>query len=260
MTCVPAWAPPLLAVQFLTRVPVPVLDQLSAETVRAGLVRAVAWFPLVGTGIGLVTAALAIGLAQVWPPAVAVLIALSLEARLTGAFHEDAVADFCDAFGGGCTADDVRRILKDSRIGSYGALGLGLAVALRAAALMALPLTSQPVQAAAVISASACFGRLLVVVLMACLAPAPSGAGLARDIGSGVSARTAVAGALAAVPALAALAAFQPAALAAACLAGLLFLLWFRRLLLRRIGGSTGDCLGFAAYAGQLILLLCASA
>lgn len=260
MTIVPTWAPPLLAVQFLTRVPVPLLDRLSAEIVRAGLVKAVAWFPLVGTGIGLVTAGIAISLAQFWPAAVAVLVALILEARLTGAFHEDAVADFCDAFGGGVTAEDVRRILKDSRIGSYGALGLGLAVALRAALLMALPLATQPMQAAATIIASACFGRLLVVALMASVVPAPAGEGLARDIGSGVSARTAVAGGLIAVPGLAALAVLQPLALWASVAAGALFLMWFRRVLVRRIGGSTGDCLGFAAYAGQLILLLCAIA
>jgi adenosylcobinamide-GDP ribazoletransferase len=260
MIMVPWWAPPLLAVQFLTRVPVPLLDGLGSAVVQAGLVRAVAWFPLVGTLVGATTAAIIAGAAMLWPLPVAVLLALAAEARLTGAFHEDAVADFCDAFGGGITADDVRRILKDSRIGSYGALGLGLAVALRAALLMALPWAAQPWLAAAATVASACFGRLLVVALMASVAPAPAGNGLAKDIGSGVGFGTLAAGLVLSAPGLAAFALRLPAALAAACVTAGLFLWWFRGMLVRRIGGSTGDGLGFAAYVGQVLLLLAAAA
>jgi adenosylcobinamide-GDP ribazoletransferase len=253
---VPPWAPPLLALQFLTRVPVPLLDRLEGPQVQAGLVRAVGWFPLVGTLIGAVTAAAVLGLAQFLPLAVAVILALMIEARLTGAFHEDAVADFCDAFGGGYTDEDVRRIMKDSRIGSYGALGLGLAVALRAALLISLPVADDMLFASTAIIASACFARALVVAAMALIAPAPAGSGLAKDIGSAVRPRTVVMGALTAFPALAAFALLDGRALLATVLAAGVFLIWLRGMLLRRIGGSTGDCLGFAAYAGQLILLL----
>lgn len=253
---VPSWAPPLLALQFLTRVPVPLLDRLNGAQVQKGLVRAAGWFPLVGTLIGAVTAAAVLGLAQFMPLAAAVILALIVEARLTGAFHEDAVADFCDAFGGGYTADDVRRIMKDSRIGSYGALGLGLAVALRAVLLMSLPVTDDPMFAGAAITASACFARTLVVAAMALIPPVPAGTGLAKDIGSGMRACTVVTGALTALPALTAFALHDGRALLAAGLAAGVFLIWLRHMLLRRIGGSTGDCLGFAAYAGQLILLL----
>ncbi len=103
------------------------------------MTEAVAWFPFVGALIGLATALVVSGADLLWPPAIAVLVALACEAVLTGAFHEDAVADCCDAFGGGWTRDDVLRILKDSRVGSYGVLGLGLAVALRATGIAALP-------------------------------------------------------------------------------------------------------------------------
>jgi len=256
---VPPWAPPLLALQFLTRVPVPVLDRLEGPQVQAGLVRAVGWFPLVGTLIGMVTAGAVLGLAQFMPLAVAVILALMIEARLTGAFHEDAVADFCDAFGGGYTAEDVRRIMKDSRIGSYGALGLGLAVALRAALLMSLPVADDRLRAGAAIVASACFARALVVAAMALIPPAPAGTGLAKDIGSAVSLRTVVMSVVTAFPALAIFAFLDAGTLLLACLTAGVFLIWLRGVLLRRIGGSTGDCLGFAAYAGQLILLLAAA-
>lgn len=254
--CVPRWAPPLLAVQFLTRVPVPLLDRLDSAVVQAGLVKAVGWFPLVGAMVGVFTAALALGLAQIVPVAVAVIIALIAEARLTGAFHEDAVADFCDAFGGGYNADDVRRIMKDSRVGSYGALGLGLAVALRASLLISLPMTGQPLLAAAAIVASASFARLVVVAAMVLIPPVPTGTGLAKDIGGGVNAKTLLTGTLTALPALTVLAVLEWQSLLGAVILAGVFLLWLRRMLIRRIGGSTGDCLGFAAYAGQLILLL----
>ncbi len=255
----PWWAPPVLAVQFLTRLPVPGTAGMTGEQVAVGLVRAVGWFPLVGALVGAITAAVALSAASIWPVAVAVVLALAVEALVTGGFHEDAVADFCDAFGGGQSADDVRRILKDSRIGSYGSLGLMLALALRAALLMAV-LAGPPLLAALPIIASACFGRLLVVALMTVIAPAPTGTGLAKDIGIGVGPSTLLIALVLAVPGLLGFALMKPAALIAALIVAALFLWWFRRLLMRRIGGSTGDCLGFAAYAGQLMLLLAATA
>lgn len=259
-TACPWWAPPVLAVQFLTRLPVPSTAGLSAGAVSVGLVRAVGWFPLVGALVGAITAAIALAADQFWPVYVAVAIALAAEALVTGAFHEDAVADFCDAFGGGQSAEDIRRIMKDSRIGSYGSVGLILAVGLRAALMIVLVANASPLFAAAAIVASACFGRLLVVLMMVIVAPAPGAAGLAKDIASGVGGGTLGWAGVAAIPGLAPLAIVAPAALIGAALAGLAFALWFRRLLRRRLGGSTGDCLGFAAYAGQLILLLAVTA
>jgi adenosylcobinamide-GDP ribazoletransferase len=210
--------------------------------------------------VGAITAAVALAGAALWPAIVAVLLALIVEARLTGAFHEDAVADFCDAFGGGLTAADVRRIMKDSRIGSYGALGLGLAVGSRAALMVVAIDTMPPALTAAVIVASATLGRLVVVALMTIVAPAPGGEGLAKDVASGVGLPALALALVTALPGLVPLALLYPAALLWAVAAAALFLIWFRRLLLRRIGGSTGDCLGFAAYAGQLIVLLAATA
>lgn len=256
----PWWAPPVLAVQFLTRLPVPSTAGLSAQAVQAGLVRAVGWFPLVGALVGAITAAIALAAAQFWPVYVAVALALAAEALVTGAFHEDAVADFCDAFGGGQSADDVRRIMKDSRIGSYGSMGLIAAIGLRATLMVALLANASPLFAAAAIIGSACFGRVLVVCVMAIVAPAPGTAGLGKDIASGVGGGTLASAIVAASPGLAPLVIIAPAALIGAALAGFAFAVWFRRLLRRRLKGSTGDCLGFAAYAGQLILLLATTA
>lgn len=247
------WMPPLLAVQFLTRIPVPGLNHLTGEQARYGLSRSVIWFPLVGALVGVITAAILVGSAHIWPRAIAVIIALAIEARLTGAFHEDAVADFCDAFGGGHDPESTHRIMKDSRIGSYGALGLLLAVGLRAALLIALP---QKVIIIAII-ASACFGRLLAVAVMALVAPAATQeGGLAKDVGNRTNVKDLIWASLIGAPAVGLFAYWHPIAVLLTFVGSTLFLLWFRALLLRRLGGSTGDCLGFAAYAGQLILLL----
>lgn len=250
----------MLALQFLTRLPMSSTRALGADAVAIGLVRATSWFPLVGTLIGCITAAIALAAAQIWLAIVAVFTALAVEAWLTGAFHEDAVADFCDGFGGGRSADDVRRIMKDSRIGSYGTLGLLLAVGLRAVATAAAITTLDAALAAATIIGAATFGRWLVVVLMVIIEPAPGGGGLAKDVAGEVGMRGLGLATLTAVPGLLALAVMAPLSLLASCVAAGLFLVWFRGLLLRRIGGSTGDCLGFAAYVGQLMVLMVTTA
>jgi adenosylcobinamide-GDP ribazoletransferase len=102
------------AVQFLTHVPVPNFAN-DAETAAADLRRGVVYLPLVGALIGLSTSTVILAASSLWPSWVAAVVGLAYEAWLTGALHEDAVADFCDAFGGGWSREEVLRILKDSR-------------------------------------------------------------------------------------------------------------------------------------------------
>ncbi len=250
------WIPPLLAVQFLTRIPVPGLNGLTADTAKAGLAKSVIWFPVVGGLVGAVTAVTLIFADHFWARFIAVILALIVEARLTGAFHEDAVADFCDGFGGGMTPQRIHEIMKDSRIGSYGALGLGLAVALRAGLLMALP----GVLIIPALFASAAFGRYLAVCLMAIVPPLIQTSGLAKDIGAQVSPAQWLIASLLAVPFLIPLGIAMPIPLFAAIIVSLFFALWFRGYLLRHLGGVTGDCLGFGVYVGQILILLAATA
>jgi adenosylcobinamide-GDP ribazoletransferase len=254
------WIPPLLAIQFLTRLPVPGLNSLNAETAKAGLVKSVVWFPVVGAMVGTITAATILVTEQFWPRVIAVIVALIVEARLTGAFHEDAVADFCDGFGGGMTPQRIHEIMKDSRIGSYGAVGLGLAMALRASLLIVLP----PPLVLPALLASASFGRWLAVAMMATTEPfeptdRPSG-GLAKDIGARTSITQWLAATGLVLPFLVPLLLALPTPTAAAIGAAMLFLLWFRSFLQKNLGGVTGDCLGFAVYVGQILILLAATA
>jgi adenosylcobinamide-GDP ribazoletransferase len=252
----PPWAPPLLALQFLTRLPVPVLARLSREQAGDGLGRAMAWLPLVGTFIGSITAGVFLAASALWPPVVAALLALGVEGLLTGCFHEDAVADFCDAFGGTARGDAALRIMRDSRIGSYGTVGLGLAIGLRLAAMVALP---PPVAPAAIIGA-ATIGRLWAVLLAKLLPPPTDGPGIAARMGSGMPYGRAASALLLTIPGILPLLLLQARSVFISAALGAVFLWWLARFLRSRIGGSTGDCLGFAAYMGQLSLLLCAAA
>lgn len=247
--------PPLLAIQFLTRLPVSrLIPPLDEAQLRLGLRRAVAWFPAVGGLVGLIGAGVVLAGEALWPRAVTVLILLIVEARLTGAFHEDAVADFCDGMGGGQTPERIREIMKDSRIGSYGALGLMLAVGLRAALVIALP-AGFFIPA---LVASTAFGRWVAVAMMVSVPPLDQPGSLAKDIGQRPGLTILSAATLLALPFLLPLAAMMSgAALAGGGAASLIFIVWFRHFLRRHLGGVTGDCLGFAVYAGQLILLLC---
>ncbi len=241
------------AVQFLTRLPVPGGASADPSSYQADIGRALMLFPLVGGLIGGATA-LALWLGSlVWPFPLAVLVALAAEARLTGALHEDAVADVCDAFGGGATREDVLRILKDSRIGSYGLVGLGLALALRAGGLMA---AGEPARAALVLVVSGALGRLTMLAVMAAVPPVAGRPGLAGGVAPWAGWRGVAGGTAAGAPVLAWAAFADAPALALALLGCAAFVPWFGALVRRRIDGATGDCLGFAAYAGMVLATL----
>ena len=250
------WMPPLLAIQFMTRIPVPGLSKLQSDDVAAGMVRSAGWYPLAGGLVGAISAGVLVLSEGLWPRSVAVLIALIVEARLTGAFHEDAVADFCDGFGGGQTPERIHEIMKDSRVGAYGSVGLILAVALRGALLCAVP--AELVVPALI--ASAAFGRWHAVVPQALLASPPGIRGMASDIVSGTRARELAIATGVLLPFILPIAWLRPEAVLLALALSAVFMGWFCRFLMRHLGGVTGDCLGFSVYAGQLIMLLCVTA
>jgi adenosylcobinamide-GDP ribazoletransferase len=133
-----AWDPHLLnAIRFLTMVPTPQSDGAPAPD---WLAQAMKYFPLVGAGIGLAAALVFVVAHHIWSPLIGAILAVTTSIALTSALHEDGLADTADAFGGGWTIEKRLAIMKDSRIGTYGALALGLGCALRIAALAALPL------------------------------------------------------------------------------------------------------------------------
>lgn len=151
----------LCAIQFLTRLPVPSLTGFAPEWITQSAV----YFPLVGQLVGAISALALILAAQAWGGAVPVVLALTVGTLITGAFHEDGLADTADGLGGGRDKDQRLAIMKDSLIGVYGALALLLALALKIAALSTLPAAT----AAVVLIAGHGAARGAAVVAMALL-------------------------------------------------------------------------------------------
>lgn len=93
------------------------------------------WFPVVGLCLGALFGTIWLGLTHSVPPLTAILITVAIGFLITGGFHEDGLADTCDAMGGGYTREAVLRILKDSRIGTFGTLGVVSVLAIRCSLL-----------------------------------------------------------------------------------------------------------------------------
>jgi adenosylcobinamide-GDP ribazoletransferase len=248
----------LVALQFLTRVPVP------AWLGRAGwnpdwLNRCVRHFPLVGAAIGAAGAAVALAALALWPPWVAAALSVGATLWLTAAFHEDGLADTADALLGAAPRDKALAIMKDSRIGTYGAAALTLALLLRVLLLAEL-LRSSPLLAAAVCVAAHAGGRAAAVALMTSL---PYGGdedhAKAKPLARAVRVRDALVALLLGAALLTMPALVQPGpgqglrVLAAASGLAVLVLL-LRRWLRRRLGGYTGDTLGACEQLGEIIV------
>jgi adenosylcobinamide-GDP ribazoletransferase len=237
-----------LCVGLLTRIPVS-----TGEVPSDGwLHRACRWFPLVGALVGGIAAAILylatfVGL----PGEAAAILALAAAILLTGALHEDGLADVVDGFAGGRTREDRLRIMRDSRIGTYGTLALIMSVGIRWAAVTAL-LRHEAGLAAVALVVSAMVSRLTPVLLMRYLAPArDDGLGATAGKPSDRTVRIAIALSLLALlllpRAVAILTVIVVAGLAVASIAALAR---------RQIGGQTGDVLGAGQQLTEMIVLL----
>jgi len=122
------------AVTFYTRLPAPSWVTHSNENLN----RASAYFPLMGWIVALVSYGIFYVAQLVLPFELSLLISMAAGVLLTGAFHEDGFADLCDGFGGGWTQQDILRIMKDSRLGTYGVSGLCFMLLLKWSSLTAL--------------------------------------------------------------------------------------------------------------------------
>ncbi|MEM1054054.1 MAG: adenosylcobinamide-GDP ribazoletransferase [Bacteroidota bacterium] len=125
---------PLTAVMFLTRLPCPAWVGHDAPT----LSRSAVYFPAVGALVGGFGTAAYLVVSLAFDPVFAAAAALAATVWLTGAFHEDALGDTFDGFGGGWQPDEILRIMRDSRLGTYGTVALVLTLGARWAALASL--------------------------------------------------------------------------------------------------------------------------
>lgn len=240
--------------RFFSRLPVPPLSAADDPAAPPPLGRTVALLPLAGAVIALpagVVAALAD--AARLPPLVTGALTVAVLAAVTGALHEDGLADAADGLYGGHTAGRRLEIMRDSRIGSYGALSLALTVLIRAAAIGAAGAGGPAALAGAVMAAAAASRAAMVGVWWAM--PAARSDGLSAAAGRPSAAATVAAtllglGATAlAGPAVGADGVVIGAVAAAAAAAGV------GRIALAKIGGQTGDVLGAAQQLAETAFL-----
>lgn len=232
------------ALVVLTRVP-------GGALMGADFARAPGWFAAIGLGVGAAQALALAGAGAVWGPVLGALAALALGVLLTGALHEDGLADVADALGARRTPARALEILKDSRIGAYGALALVLVLGAQAAALAGLGAAGAwALVLAATLSRGAAAEALRRGPYLRAGGAASGMTGrwtrgdwAAQSLGLGAG--TAVAGA--ALGGGAALAGVALGALAAGLTAA-----WARA----RLGGVTGDVLGAVQQAGFTGVLL----
>lgn len=115
------------ALMYFTRIPYPTWVGYSDENLE----RSTKYFPLIGLIVGTI-AAIVYYISQLFlPGSISIVLSISSGILTTGAFHEDGLADVCDGFGGGWTKEKILEIMKDSRIGTYGAVGLVLVLLLK---------------------------------------------------------------------------------------------------------------------------------
>lgn len=240
----------LLALQFFTRVPVTgrLADWVGYSP--AMLRASAAHFPGIGALVGLLAAGVAALLLMLLPsspfaPLVAAVLSTVTTILFTGALHEDGLADVADGLGGSPDRRRALEIMKDSRIGSYGALAIALALAAKVS-LLAL-IGSVDVRAL-------CTGMLLAhvlsrawpLLLIRWLPYVGDDHGTkSKPMADAISTATLAAAGLWVAIACAAVATLQGAAfLVAPVLVSALALAWMARLFVRRLQGFTGDCLG----------------
>ncbi|GAB3626358.1 Adenosylcobinamide-GDP ribazoletransferase [Pandoraea terrae] len=238
----------LTALGYFTRVPIPAWVGHAPEQLNA----ATRYFPLVGVGVGACVAALTASSGHLWPPGVAIALGMAASLLLTGAFHEDGLADSVDAFGGGMTRERTLDIMHDSRIGTFGAAALILALLLKWATLASVQARYGWAGFGVVTIGAHAASRAAAISLMRTLDYVRA-QGKAKPVAQRLGAGSLLFGVLCSVPWL-----FWPDWRAGLTAVAVLILLrsGLVRYFDRRLGGYTGDCLGFAQQLAELSIYL----
>ena len=228
------------AAQFLTRVPIRLQTEPDPRTY-------IPWFPVVGGLIGVLVGGVAAGLMELVPSSVAAALAVIVGVLVTGAFHEDGLADTADALGG-WSPEQRREILKDSRHGSFGVAALSSSIVLRIVCLASLG----PAAAVAGSVAAHSLGRTAAVGVTGFARPAP-GAGLGAHHARALGGVRTVAGIAAGIAVAALATGWWAAPLALSAVGGATAVAWLAQ---RAFGGVSGDILGAVEQVAECLVLV----
>jgi adenosylcobinamide-GDP ribazoletransferase len=234
------------AVGFLTRVPVAASIQNEAQ-----IARAVPWFPVVGAAVGLSIACIYAASLLVLPPLVAATVAIAAGLLITGAFHEDGLADVLDAFWGGWDREQRLRILKDPRLGTYGVLAIVVTLLLKVGVVSSLDTWT----ALVLLPAAHALSRASAIFAMTAYPAVAEGLGASYI--HALTARQARAGMIAGVALSTIVIGWW---VIPAALFGWLGARVVGAISMRKIAGVTGDVLGTIQQVSEILILLMGAA
>ncbi|MEM7549055.1 MAG: adenosylcobinamide-GDP ribazoletransferase [Bacteroidota bacterium] len=221
------------ALMFYTRIPCPSWVDHSPEYIN----KSTRYFSAIGVIVGAIGALVFTLSAQLFSQSISILLSMIATIWVTGAFHEDGFADVLDGFGGGWTKEQKLTIMKDSRLGTYGTVGLILILLLKYQAIHELPIHFIPFS---IISAHT-FSRFFASTLITYLPHVTSEGSKTKPVADGMPARSVI---LSFVIALPTLLLFRNWIIITVIPILLLFSFYMAYKFRKNIGGYTGDCLG----------------
>jgi adenosylcobinamide-GDP ribazoletransferase len=248
------WRDTIRALRFFSRLPLPTLPGEQDAHAPPDLSRLMPVVPLAGLVLGGLAGIVLIAAASLWGSMIAAILCVAAAVAMTGAFHEDGLADTTDSMGGS-TVEKRLEIMKDSRIGTFGASALVLSLGLRVAAIAGLLAAAGAGRTALALAATGAISRTAALILAAHLPPARTGgaghaAGIPTVDGWGRGCLIAAALALLAWPAsgLGGVVAVIAVAAGVATLA--------ERFARHHVGGHTGDLAGATQQVTEIAVLL----
>lgn len=241
----------LHALFFFTRIPVGLFMRLDEKTLIASRVM----LPLVGLILGVLLAALYLILLHIFPSALVMIFLLLALVLLTGGFHEDALADSVDGFGGSHSGKDIITIMKDSRVGTFGSLALIFSFLIAYVSLVEIPSANLPFVLIVAITAS----RFSALPLMWRLPYVRHGSTLEKLFKTQKNSITGMGMLLAGLfTLLVSFLLLQKVGImlfVAVCVVSVVTGWYYQK----RLGGATGDCFGATIKLSELACLICAA-
>lgn len=245
------------AVMFYTRIPCPKWVDHDPELINLST----RYFPLIGWIVGIAYAGIVLIADLIFQPAISILLGLIASVLLTGAFHEDGFADMCDGFGGGWTKEKILMIMKDSRVGTYGVVGLILLLSLKVTVSSELVAFTSRINFLLLIVASHSLSRTMAVIIIYFqLYAREDQDSKAKPIAQGISEFSFLIASLFGLLPLLYLVSMVSIYFLLPLLPMLILTFYLMRYYKKWIGGYTGDCLGATQQLTEMVFLISALA
>lgn len=241
----------LTAIMFYTRIPCPSWVDHNADY----LSRATGYFPLIGWITGAASWLILIAGQHFFSVEISVLLSIAGGVIITGAFHEDGFADVCDGFGGGWTKEKILDIMKDSRVGTYGATGLILILLLKFYSLVSLNSRDLYLSGLVMITAHSLSRFFAVVIIFTSGYVRNDNDSKAKPVATQLSNdKFYLAMFFGLLPLM--LLSYRNVFFMLLVIPGLAATFYLRKYFNRWIGGYTGDCLGATQQVNEVVIYL----